>query len=506
MKAVYNDSSTAEKEAKRRYHFPENLMMENAAAAMEKAVWDSPAAQNHKNLKILIACGSGNNGGDGLALARRLCGNASVLVLLYKEPKTPEAKLQFEMAQASGVEFITEPENLKIFKSDEFDIIADCLFGTGFKGEPDSKAAEVISKLNAFKAWKIACDIPSALVFRADVTVTMGALKTILFNDKAKACTGRILTAPLGITDKKFEECAEPDAFLIEKQDCLFPFRKNPATHKGSFGHTAVIAGEKSGAAIIAAEAALEFGSGLTTLVKTKTSNLEQFKISPALMLSNQLPNNTTALLLGSGLGTPSEELLNTIVEFLKNAKTTSCPPGLVLDADMFTYTGLASFLEKLLEVKNLRIILTPHPKELSSLCRLLEIGEYTTAQAAENRMKIAQKISQKYPPLTVIMKSANTFILASKTEQEAEPLSEKQKASSKSSIFICADGAQSLSKGGSGDVLAGLCASLLAQGYSAKQAAITATEAHALAGKSFSNGQGWDLSPEKLIHALNTL
>lgn len=516
MKAVYNDSGIPEKEAKRRYFFPENIMMENAAAALEAEVLRECNAHSERNF-VLILCGGGNNGGDGLALARRLTGHINCSVYLTAEPKTEEAKQQLKMAQATGVSFISDPaENLN-----QYNIIVDCIFGTGFHGQLPAEISELFSKINETSAYKIACDIPSGLSFRADSTVTMGALKTDLFSDKAKNFTGRITVANLGISTELFNSCTQPDLYLIEKSDIKLPLRNNQAAHKGIYGHNAVIAGEKSGAAIIAATAALNFGSGLVTLVKAENSNLDQFKISPSLMISDVIPANTTCVQIGSGLGrTLSEEkvadispnpsssqhetsdthqftsapkIIKNFLNWFKSTKNPAC----VLDADIFYYKDFPKLLEDLNKTPGAKIIMTPHPKELLEIVQSLTNAALlqgcedisTVTQTIEQRQKIGEKITESFKNVTVIMKSANTII------------------STSANTFLVADGTPALAKAGSGDVLAGMNSALLAQGYTAKDAAITATEAHALASCFQKNkGQAFDLTPEKLIENLGKL
>ena len=150
-----------------------------------------------------------------------------------------------------------------------FEFIVDCLYGTGFHGELKPEAAELIKQLNqnaSSNCIKIACDIPSAFFFKADYTISMGTQKLCFYSDKAKQSCGKIIVANLGLERNKFEQATEASSpmCLIEKDDIKLPLRKNPAAHKGTYGHTAVFAGEKSGAAIIAATAAMNFGSGLT--------------------------------------------------------------------------------------------------------------------------------------------------------------------------------------------------------------------------------------------------
>ena len=225
MEAVYIDSSLPEKETKIRCHFGECIMMENAAAALEKAVLGCGA-----ECSVFVLCGGGNNGGDGLALARRIYGKCRVSVFLAEAPRTEEARIQYEMTKAAGVPFVQNDEPLECYT-----VFVDCLFGTGFHGKLSEDYAALILRVNEADGVKIACDIPSGIdkngcietkdadgspiAFRADKTVTMGALKTALFSDEAKDFTGTIEKAGLGVSDFVFEKNTEPDAYIIEKSD-----------------------------------------------------------------------------------------------------------------------------------------------------------------------------------------------------------------------------------------------------------------------------------------------
>jgi len=508
MKKIFSKAAELEKIAKDNYSFPDFVMMEHAADFMKDLILRLAAEKEIKRPSVLIICGKGNNGGDGYALARLLTEKADVTLLPVFEASGIEAERQALMCSKLNIPQININQLTSIKK--ERDFIVDCLFGTGFHGELSSELKELLDYINSFSSTKIACDIPSALYFKADYTITMGELKTVLFSDKAKALCGKILTAPLGLPVEDFEKGMAADAYLIEKDDVKLPLRKEASSHKGSFGHTAVIAGEKSGAAILAATAALNFGSGLTSLVKSSQTNLEQFKVSPELMISNSIPEKTSCLALGSGINFKSEKNPDTekiISDFTKwfcNSKN----PSAVLDAGFFDYDSLCLLLEKLNSVSNARIVLTPHLSELNRFLQKvskeypeqfsesevstsapstgLDISLKSLAENPQAKIKIGQIINKLFPKTVLVMKSANTFIAA------------------ENQIFICADGCQNLAKGGSGDVLAGMIASLLAQGYSAKEAAITACQSHALASQSF-GPENYDLSPLKLINLIKT-
>ncbi len=500
MKAVYKDSTVPEKIAKKKYEFPELIMMENAAATLENAVRDFCC-----NGKVLILCGKGNNGADGLALARRLAGDFELKLYLFGEPKSAEAEIQYKMTKSVGIHFCSENEiSEEILKSSENDILVDCFFGTGFNGDLPKSILKIIGLCNKSKAKKIACDVPSGMKFVANKTVTMGALKTVLFGDGAKDVCGKIICANLGISGLKFRSVSPADAFLLEKQDLKLPWRNEKGFHKGNFGHTAVFAGEKSGAGIIAAIAALNFGSGLVSLVKTQKSDLNQFKISPELMISSEIPEKTTAVCIGSGLGEIDEKTLGMFKNWFCFAKNPAC----VIDADLLTNPEILTILKLLNSVSGAKIILTPHLKEFTVLCSLCKIAEISVSDLIDSKdslalkMEISEKFVQKFPSCVLIVKSAITLITAGNNCLDF--CAENENSTVRH--FICADGGSSLAKAGSGDVLAGMNAALLAQNYTALDAAVTAVESHALAGSSFDAGKGFDLTPLKLISAVQNL
>ncbi|MDY5918026.1 MAG: NAD(P)H-hydrate dehydratase [Treponema sp.] len=515
MKKVFENPSELETLAKQALSIPPFLMMENAARFLSDFVIS--IIKNKRISQIVILCGKGNNGGDGFALARLLCTayeNLSVTILVPQLPVAEEAKMQFEMCKKLAVQtvfndkIITFLQNLEansqkanlFYETQETQvsyIIVDCLFGIGFHGELSKEFLQIFDILNKIKAVKIACDIPSALYFQSDFTITMGAHKTVLFSDKAKVVCGKIIQAPLGIPPKVFESFLPPVAFLLEMCDAKFPFRKNKSAHKGTYGHTAVIACQKSGAAILAATSALNFGSGLTSLVKTSFSDLEQFKISAELMINCSIPDKTTAVILGPGF-CEDENSISIFDEVLGWFNTTE-NPAILLDAGVFGCRNFISFLTKLNSVLNAKIVLTPHLLEMSRFLHQtkdafpekfqdFEDNDFSVqvlANDSNKKIALSKRLMQIFSNVTIVIKSANTFIA---TENQ---------------VFICDEGRQNLAKGGSGDVLAGLIGSLLAQKYSAKEAAITGVWAHANASKRFGE-EAYDLTPEKLIHEVS--
>lgn len=478
-----SQASELEKLAKENYAIPPFLMMENAARAMADFVFSKEPTE------VLIVCGKGNNGGDGYALARLLQGRMNVTVFALEAAATGEAKAQFEMCKRLDIKILTSSEKSEMIPSLEkicnslstTDFIIDCIYGTGFHGSLSPDVEKIINIMNKSPAQRLACDIPSGLEFNADYTITMGCQKLALYSDKAKAVTGLIKVAELGISREKFEEFENSNIYLIEPDDRKLPIRKNRAAHKGKYGHTAIMCGDKAGAAILAASAAMNFGSGLTSLVKTESSNIEQFKVSPSLMISDTIPEKTSCLALGSGFTEFPKDIAESLLEWFKSSKA----PAAVLDAGLLTSPESPQFLQKLNEYNNARIVITPHLSELSRLLKACEADIDSSieslAESPEARIDAGKFLTKLYPQTTIIMKSANTFI------------------ASKGDTFIITDGSQALAKGGSGDILAGLTAALLAQGYTGLSAAITATEHHALLSKEI-GADAYNLTPEKLI------
>ena len=499
MIPVFTNPSALEAQAKEKYAIPNFLMMENAAKAMADFIVNEMAAAvaSPAPARAIIVCGKGNNGGDGYALARLLQTKLEIILLCLEPPTADEAKVQYEMCRRLGIRILDagSKEDFESFQKlcaelGERDFLIDCIYGTGFHGELKAEIKKILEIMNAAGGKKIACDISSGLFFQADYTITMGSQKLALYSDKAKAVSGKIIVAELGLASEKFEGSDAAQAFLIEDSDLILPLRKNRAAHKGTYGHTAVFCGEKSGAAIMAATAAMNFGSGLTSLVPAAGSDLAQFKISPSLMISENIPAKASCLLLGSGFtGFPSAAA-GAVLDWFKQSKK----PAAVFDAGILTAPEALEFLCELNKVENARIILTPH---LSELARLLEICKAKkpdasiitdVASLAENpqaKLEAGRFLTSLFPKSTIIMKSANTFIAGG------------------DETFIIADGAQSLAKGGSGDILAGLAAALLAQGYETKTAAITAAGYHASLSKRVGE-EAFNLTPEKLLEMIS--
>lgn len=494
MKSVFNNSAELEAKVKTEFDVPQFVMMENAAIGMKNLIVENFSnTDKASSLPVIIVCGKGNNGADGYALARHLQPFFQVSLVAFEEPKSQEAKIWHSTCQKLAIPFLAVSDfyNLSSSKKNKA-IIVDCIYGTGFHGELSSNAASLIAAMNDFNGPKIACDIPSAFEFCADYTITMGTLKLQLFSDKAKQACGNIIVADLGFSPEVFESQGQATAYFIEQDDLKLPFRKKRNAHKGTYGHAVIFAGDKAGAGILAASAAMNFGAGLTSILKTHQSNLEQFKIDSQLMIADSIPKKATAILIGPGVTQHPQTDNQMIMDWFQKTKN----PALVLDAGMFDFEQIASFLKELNNVENSRIILTPHLLELSRLLKKVasqfpetgitqeDCNVKNLADNPETKIKVGKILNQLYPNTAVIMKSANTFIAYGKE------------------CYIVTQGCQNLAKGGSGDVLAGLCVSLLAQGYTAKDAAISSSLAHALASQKL-GAESFNVTSEVLINTI---
>ena len=471
MQKLYLETQKLDASCRASYGLSEEIMMENAAMALEFAVRNPyPISGDRRQpQKILILCGGGNNGADGYTLSRRLRFDYDVSIIQFFEPKTNLCKLQAERAEKCGVRFVKR-EDLSFYDLRFTDIIVDCVFGSGFHGNLDEKTHGALNDMNLCECFKIACDVPSGLredgtvaegAFIADLTVTMGALKTCLYSDMAKDIIGTVKCAELGVNRRLYENSSNSSfvkGMLLEESDLHLPHRSLCNVNKGSFGHVAIASGEKQGAAAIAGSAALRFGAGLVTLVH-KHSSKKGLDIFPELMVSSDIPEKAMVIALGMGLGF-NEDIYQFYFDYILSHGNIKC----VIDADACYASGLKTFLEK----KEKGVILTPHPKEFQAILKNCGFGDFSVEECVLNRLDLVERFCKKFPKKTLILKGANSVI--------AHYDGYKYK------MFINPFGRPCLAKAGSGDVLSGMVAALLAQQRKPLDAAITASLAHSLA------------------------
>ncbi|MGL2658732.1 NAD(P)H-hydrate dehydratase [Helicobacter pylori] len=464
MLSVYEKVNALDKRALEELLLSEDILMENAAMALERAVLQNASL----GAKVIILCGSGDNGGDGYALARRLIGRFKMLVFEMKRAKSPMCQLQKERAKKAGVVIKTWGEKNEDL---ECDVLVDCVVGSNFKGELEPFLN--FESLSQKARFKIACDIPSGIdskgrvdkrAFKADTTISMGAIKSCLLSDRAKDYVGELKVGHLGVFNQIYE--IPTNTFLLEKSDLKLPLRDRKNAHKGDYGHAHVLLGKHSGAGLLSALSALSFGSGVVSVQALEceiTSNNKPLE----LVFCENFPKKLSAFALGMGLE-------NIPKDFEKWLGLAPC----VLDAGVFYHKEVLQALEK-------EVILTPHPKEFLSLLKSVGIN-ISMLELLDNKLEIARDFSQKYPKVVLLLKGANTLI------------------AHQGRVFINTLGSVALAKAGSGDVLAGLIVSLLSQNYTPLDAAINASLAHALAGLEFKNN--YALTPLDLVEKIKRL
>lgn len=465
--------------ASERFGMPAAILMENAGRALA----ETAVALAGPRGRFLVLCGLGNNGGDGLVAGRwlsrkgrrvdvELVGEASALT---GDPARNHLALRaLEVAIAPIADAVTVGEG---------DVVIDALLGTGLSRAPEGRYAEAIERIARWRAQGarvLSADLPSGLesdsgrarspCVTADATATFGFLKVGQLSAEGAARCGVIEVIDIGIPPVALEVAAGPSAHLVEERDarrCVS--ERGLDTHKGSFGHVLIVAGSqgKTGAAALVGLGALRAGAGLVTIASRPESLGAILGHGPELMgvelsLGGALePSDLPALLraaegkdavvLGPGIarGDQTKALIAALVQEL------ALP--LVLDAD-----GLNALdgHPEVLRGARARVLLTPHPGEMSRL--LLR----PTSEIQADRISAARELATRSSAV-VALKGARTVV--------ARP--------DDGAVFVNPTGNPGMATGGTGDVLAGLCGALLAQGLSPTDAAVAGVYVHGLAG-----------------------
>lgn len=431
-------------------------LLERAGAA----AWEVLSATWPHVKRIAVVCGGGNNGGDGYVVARLAKESGRDVRLLAC---TPPAELRGDAAVAAG----KVGADVRAFAPAELagaDLIVDAIFGTGLAREVEGSLRSAIEAINATGAPAFAIDIPSGLgadtgavlgaAVRATATVTFVGLKPGLFTGAGSGHAGKVLFRDLGAPSSAYDGI-EPAARRIDLTALasLLPRRRRDA-HKGDFGHVLVIGGDygHAGAPRMAGEAAARAGCGLVTVATRPEHALLIPAARPELMARGiATPSDLSALLehvdviaIGPGLGNSdwSRKLLARVME-------TRHP--LVLDADALNLLAAEP-------ARSDRWIVTPHPGEAA---RMLDMD---TAAVQSDRLRAAAELRSRYGGVAVL-KGSGTIIAAG----DGAP-------------SICSDGNPGMASGGMGDVLTGVIAGLLAQGFAQADAARLGVCLHAAA------------------------
>lgn len=422
MKVLSHEEMRAADRAAIAAGVPELVLMENAAYGVLRAMEARYGALGGE--RIAIFCGKGNNGGDGLALARLIALHhrpvrLDVLLAFAPEELGPMAAAQLKMLEALGIAYTMQwPADLAATT-----LAVDALLGTGVQGEPRSPVKEAIECLNGLPlARRVAVDIPSALRVRADLTVTFAAPKP---EHVLTDAVGEWVVAPIGIPEAVLAGARWNVTTAADLK--AFGVARARGAHKGTYGHVAVLGGAegKPGALQLAGEAALRGGAGLVTLHSPDAAfrpHLPDLMYGPWPAAVAEL-ERYRVVAVGPGLGLCRDFLAALYHEY---------PGPLVVDAD-----GLNS-LAPLAEPARCGAprYLTPHPGEMA---RLL-------GRAVEDRVADALSLAA-ITGATVILKGQRTLV-----------------ALADGTLWVNPTGSPALAKAGSGDVLTGLLAALLAQ------------------------------------------
>jgi ADP-dependent NAD(P)H-hydrate dehydratase / NAD(P)H-hydrate epimerase len=464
-------------------------LMEKAGNACAEAIWKRFGGGQGR--KLLVVAGKGNNGGDGFVIARLLVQRgwqAKVLVLAASDAITGDAATNLARLAPGQVVFAPEgaAQHAQLFE--RCDVIVDALLGTGLKSEVTGKYAEAIDMINAAGKPVLAVDIPSGVDaangrilgkgVRADLTVTFALAKlgNILYPG-AKLC-GSLAVADIGMPGVVTEEAEGAEYLDLPGAKVIFRPRQIDA-HKGKNGHCLIIAGStgKSGAAAMAANSAVRAGAGLVTLaIPAGLNEILEVKSTEAMTvpvgrpgaahfhagaLSEllELTRGRNVVALGPGIGTHASSV------YLVHSLLASLAPPLVVDADGLNAVAVKP--ELLLGRRDRVTVLTPHPGEMSRLCRC------TIAEVESDRIGIAREFAARYG-VYLILKGARSIIAAPDGRSA-----------------INGSGNPGMASGGMGDVLTGIIASLLGQGYPPFEACQLGVFIHGYAADLIAESQG---------------
>lgn len=425
---------------------------------------------------ILVVCGKGNNGGDGLAIARLLNDqgyNTMAMVINYTSNFSPDAEKNYTLLKEkfpTKIIDIHTSEEFISFTLNKEAVIVDALLGTGINKPVDGLLGVVIETINNTFRNIISIDVPSGLycdksssentfIIRSTLTLTFQFPKLAFLFAENKNYVPEFEILTIGLHEKAIAERAS-HFYYITKEDISFLLKPRPKfSHKGTYGHALLLAGSKgkSGAAIISSKACLRSGAGLLTLHSTKqTLNILLHSLPEAmtsedpntdLITEIEKPERYDAIAFGPGVGIHEDTqlVLKKILQYYSGK--------LVIDAD-----GLNILSENKTWLTFLKpnTILTPHPKEFERLSEK-QVDDFEALKATKH-------FSFKYKCI-VILKGAHSAVVMPD-----------------GNVFFNSSGNAGLAKGGSGDGLTGIILGLLARGYNEPQAALIGTFIHGFA------------------------
>ncbi len=482
---------------------PGHELMDHAGERVVEAIGDR--WNGLQGLRVAVVCGKGNNGGDGLVVARRLKqAGAGVDLFLLEGPQLfgADARIHFDRLQEAELLATVLPATDTLDFS-PYDLIVDAILGIGIKGPPREYQAAVIDAMNQSERPIVAVDLPSGLdadtgsihgvAIKASLTVTFGLPKIAHLFHPARELCGSLALTDIGFPQQAIDECPSRIHLLTTEQVGPRIPRRSATAHKGTVGSVGVIAGSAgmTGAAALTAQAALRAGAGRVRLgcpaslhdileikvTEAMTHSLPELRRQRCLSLRGlgatlELLKNCQAAAMGPGLGRASETM-----ELVRRLLQKDELPALVIDADALYAIG-----HELSQLRSLgaAAVLTPHAGEMA---RLLDC---TAEQIRREPMEAALGAASA-SGLVVLLKGAPTVI--------ADP---------DGRIFVNPTGNSGMASAGTGDVLAGLIAGLLAQGSRPLEAACVGAFLHGAAGDLCRQDLGeWGMTAQDLVDHL---
>lgn len=459
-----------DRRATERFGVPSIVLMENAALAVIDAIF-----QHYPDIdRAALLCGTGANGGDGFAVARHLENRGVVPVIVLVGDRSAvrgDAEVNLVICERLGIPIYhvrsSEDVETALAHAADTDLIVDAIFGTGLNRAPSGMHADVIGALAELRIPVLAIDLPSGAnagshepfepCVQAEVTVTFAAPKLCHVFAPASFYCGEVIVADISIPEIALDDEAVTLALITPKdvQPLLEP--RLAVTHKGTYGHVAIIAGSpgRSGAAVLSARGAIRTGAGLVSVMTDPvTAQLVHAGSIESMTYSGSdaghFMSNKHAVLVGPGLADDEGSYSAT------RALIASIEQPSIIDA-----SALNAFASRAHEINPRRLprILTPHPGELARI-----LGTDTVA-IGNDRISAAREAA-RVTNCVVVLKGHQTLV--------AEP---------DGHVYVNPTGNPGMASGGMGDVLSGIIAALLARGADPLDAACAGVYLHGVAG-----------------------
>lgn len=452
---------------------PSLVLMERAALQ----VVEKMEAEDLDLSKVLVVCGSGNNGGDGYAIARLLFLKGHSVEIYFAGN---EASRSVENRKQKKIADFYKIPIAETISDKDYSVIVDSIFGTGLKRNIEGKYFEVIQELNRMAGLKVAVDIPSGIhdatgkvmgiAFCADMTVAIAFAKRGMMLYPGAEYAGKVLIGEIGITEHALSK-EEILTYHFEKEDIskIFPKRRADS-HKGMYGKVLLIVGSKgmSGAAYLCAKAAYSVGAGLVQIYTSEDNRVILQQLLPEAIFSTYNEFDKTQLVqllqwadvVGIGCGLGKNKVSEQLVQY--TLKHVSCP--CIVDADAINI--LSEQTEWMKNIKE-NMIFTPHMKEMTRLlnCSVKEL--------AEERFDRLCAFAKQYPAVFVL-KDSRTLV-----------------AKCNEKVYLNLTGNAAMAKAGAGDVLAGMITGIAAQKTETYMAACLGVYLHGLAGDAARDKKG---------------